>query len=85
MKDSEFKCFTGRVSRLVNCLSRFDELVEVKISDSEQIGNVIAVVGENLKKEKIYSTEKHVEIARVELNERGYKEEEIVEWLNYIE
>ena len=45
MEDAECKCFTGRVSRLVNCLSGFDELVslalnalcavEVKIADTD--------------------------------------------------
>ena len=85
MEDAECKCFTGRVSRLVNCLSGFDVLVEVKISDNEQIGNVIAVIGERLKFEGKYAVELHKEISLVELKELGYTEEVVSIWLKYIE
>ena len=40
MKSAECKCFTGRITRLVNCLSGFDNDVVIKIADNEQIGNV---------------------------------------------
>lgn len=30
-------CFTGRVSRLVNCLNGFDDIVNINISETEQI------------------------------------------------
>ena len=85
MADSECKCFTGRVSRLVNCLSGFDPLVEVKISDNEQIGNVIGVIRDRLKDEHRYTVELHKEIACVELKDLGYTYEVISEWLVYIE
>ena len=85
MSDAECKCFTGRVSRLVNCLSGFDALVEVKISDNEQIGNVIAAIGDRLKANHQYTPELHKEIARVELKEMRYKKEVIDAWINYIE
>ncbi len=70
MEDSECKCFTGRVSRLVNCLSTFDELVEVTISDAEQIGNVITTILNRLNREERYTVELHREITKVELLER---------------
>jgi len=35
IKDSLCKCFTGRLSRMINCLSGFDPRVQVKISESE--------------------------------------------------
>jgi hypothetical protein len=41
MKDSICKCFTGRLSRLINCLNGFDERVSIKISDNQEILNVI--------------------------------------------
>ncbi len=84
MADDEFKCFTGRVSRLVNCLTRFDELVEVGISDVEQIGAVISAIANQLYKEKRYTLELHREIISVELAERGYKKEIISDWVKYI-
>ena len=43
IQDSECKCYVGRISRLVNCLSGFDPLVNIQISDTEQIGNIISV------------------------------------------
>lgn len=54
MKDSEFKCFTGRISRLINCLNGFSENVSINISENEQISNIIIVLknkftGEELK------------------------------------
>jgi len=85
MEDAECKCFTGRVSRLVNCLSGFDALVEVKIADNEQIGNVIAAVGDRLKASGRYTVEIHKETARVDLKELGYTEEFVRVWLDYIE
>ncbi len=72
MKDSECKCFTGRISRLVNCLSTFDELVEIGISEAEQIGNVITVISKRLTIEKRYTIELHKELVSSELIERGY-------------
>ncbi len=41
MSDSICKCFTGRLSRLINTLNGFDERVIIKISDNDSIGNII--------------------------------------------
>ena len=80
MKDSQCKCFTGRISRLVNCLNGFDSNININISDNEQISNIIILV-----KEKFEDIEKIKEEVRREMEERGYKEEIILEWLAYIE
>jgi Leucine-rich repeat (LRR) protein len=85
MKDSLCKCFTGCLSRLINCLNGMDELVSIKISDTEQIGNIIGLIKEKLENKKEYTIEIHREEVRVELEERGYSEEVIVEWISYIE
>jgi Leucine-rich repeat (LRR) protein len=85
MSDAECKCFTGRVSRLVNCLAGVDELVEVKIADNEQIGNVIAVVRNTLNREGRYTVELHKKIVLTELKELGYTDEVVTTWINYIE
>ena len=37
MDDAECKCFTGRMSRLVNCLNGFSPLINIQINDSQQI------------------------------------------------
>ena len=39
MNDALCKCFTGRISRLVNCLNGFDDNIKINISDNEQTYN----------------------------------------------
>jgi len=85
MADAECKCFTGRISRLVNCLNGFDELVVIKISDNEQIGNVISVVKTKLENANEYTIEQHKKEACKSLLDLGVKEDEIDIWMGYIE
>jgi hypothetical protein len=82
MQESECKCFTGRISRLVNCLSGYSDKVRIHISESEEIGNIISVImsKRGLKTIEIIKEEMHVA-----LKERGYDHEKIAEWLEYIE
>ena len=44
MQESECKCFTGRISRLVNCLSGYSDKVKIKISENEEISNIISII-----------------------------------------
>ena len=44
---TECKCFTGRISRLVNCLNGFTDLVNINIEDNQQIGNIIVIIKKN--------------------------------------
>jgi len=44
MQESECKCFTGRISRLVICLSGYSDKVEIKISENEEISNIINII-----------------------------------------
>ena len=57
MKSAKCKCFTEKITRLVNCLSNFNNNVVIKISDNEQIGNVLLVMRSKYKKE---NTIKHL-------------------------
>ena len=81
--DAECKCFTGKISRLVNCLAGYDDLVVVEIADKEQIGTVIEIVRNRLGES--YTVEEHRRISILELTERGYSQEVIDEWVGYIE
>lgn len=85
MLDAECKCFMGRLTRLINCLSGFDELVSIQISENEQIGAVISNVKIILESKNEYSVDKHKEDARQRLRELQIKEDEIELWLSYIE
>ncbi len=83
IKDSLCKCFTGRISRLINCLNGFDSEVKITISDNEQISQIIILTRELLSKD--YTIEKHKELTTKELKERGYSDDIIKEWINFIE
>jgi hypothetical protein len=74
--DSECKCFTGRLTRLVNCMSGFDDNIKLEISDNEQMSNISKVLYEKYKDNiKDYQRE-----LRKEFEERGYSEEDINIW-----
>jgi hypothetical protein len=89
MQDAECKCFTGRMSRLVNCLNGFDDRIKIHISDNEQIGNIIAVertrlasFSELTDSDLISLLKTNVERA---LKDRAYSDAVIQEWIEYIE
>ena len=82
MQDSECKCFTGRISRLVNCLSGYSNKVRIQISENEEINNIISVI---MSKRELKTIEILKEEVSVALTERGYADEKIAEWLEYVE
>jgi hypothetical protein len=86
MLDAECKCFTGRINRVVNCLNGFSPLVDIRISDGEQIGNVIVMLKDKAQdSEGNYSVSMHKQLVGHELQERGYDSETVTQWLEYIE
>lgn len=85
MNESVCMCFTGRISRLVNCLAGFDPLVSIQIADNEQIANVISIIQRNLTNDNTYSVEIHKELVKKQLEELGYSSTIIDEWTNNIE
>jgi hypothetical protein len=68
MSDAFCMCFTGRITRLVNCLNGFDPEVIIKISDNEQISYLVEIS----KGDKT----KFIEM----MKERGYPQETIDIW-----
>jgi hypothetical protein len=84
MADAQCKCFTGRISRLVNCLNGFDPNIIIHISNSEQIGNIIGLIQRQLEDSGTYSVQNHQDLVRKELLERGYDNKVICEWVNAI-
>lgn len=82
IQDSECKCFTGRISRLVNCLSGYSDKVCIQISETEEIGNIISVI---MSKRGLKTVEILKEEVNFALKERGYDHEKIAECLEYIE
>ena len=82
MQDSECKCFTGRISRLVNCLSGYSDKVCIHISENEEINNIISVI---MSKRELKTIEVLKEEVNLALTERGYADEKITDWLEYVE
>ena len=78
INDGLCMCFTGRLTRLLNCLTGFYDDIELQISDSEQITNIIMAL-----KNK-YNGEQLVEQVKAELQDRKYPVEVINEWLEYL-
>ncbi len=72
-------CFTGRMTRLLNVLVGFYDDIELQISDSEQITNIIMSL-----KTKIFDEKQLKDTVKKELLERQYNEAIINEWLEYI-
>jgi hypothetical protein len=84
MADAQCKCFTGRISRLVNCLNGFDPNIIIHISNSEQIGNIIGLIQRQLEDSGKYSIQSHQDLVRKELLERGYDDTVITDWVDAI-
>jgi len=83
MDDAQCKCFTGRMSRVVNCLNGFSPLVNINIKDSDQIGNIIVLIKSQLADN--YDVEIHKQLVKQELESRGFDDQVIDEWIGYIE
>jgi Leucine-rich repeat (LRR) protein len=83
MHDAQCKCFTGRMSRVVNCLNGFSPLVNINIKDSDQIGNIIVLIKAQLTDN--YNVETHKQLVKQELESRGFDDHMIDEWIGYIE
>ena len=80
--DSNCKCFTGRLTRLINCLNGNDDRIIINISDKEQIGNIIILIKNNMEN---YTIEEHKILVKNELTQHGFDENIIKEYINYIE
>jgi Leucine-rich repeat (LRR) protein len=85
MIDSLCKCFTGRISRLINCLNGFDDRVSIEMSENDQISNVVLIIQKKLEDNKDYTVEKHRHLVQKELLERGFNQDTISIWIDNIE
>ena len=71
-------CFTGRLTRLLNCLTGFYNDIELQISDSEQITNIIVSLKNKYTGSQLYDK------VKAELIDRNYSTKVINEWLEYL-
>ena len=69
MKDASGMCFTGRISRLMNCLTGMDPLVHIHI---ESVPEIFVNVGKELKRQGTYTVEKHRATVKDQLRSGGY-------------
>ncbi len=84
MNDALCKCFTGRISRLVNCLNGFNTNIKINISDNEQIGNIIILIKNKLIEENRYNLKIHKQLVIENLLDKQYDMTTINEWLEYL-
>ena len=84
MHDAKDKCFTGKISRLVNCLNGFDENIKINISHNTQISNVIISIRNKLIKENMYDLETHKQLVIENLLDKKYDMTTINKWLDYL-
>jgi Leucine-rich repeat (LRR) protein len=80
--DSECKCFTGRISRLINCLNGYTQLVKVEIPDNMAISNIIIMVKNSYKGDNVDELKG---LVKTELLERGYVLDTITEYIEYVD
>jgi hypothetical protein len=85
MDESVCKCFTGRISRLVNCLNGFDPLVSINISDTEQISQIIILIRNELEISNNYDINTHKQLVEERLKELKYSNDVVDIWINNIE
>ena len=79
MSEANCKCFTGRISRLINVLNGYDEHIEIHIADNEQISNIIIMIRNKLGED--YEENEFNRLVREELSMRNYSEEIINKWI----
>ena len=79
IKDTICKCFTGRMTRLVNVLNGFYDDITIQIGSNEQISNIILMLQGKYKGDEL------VKQVREAMEEREYDENTIEEWLTYVE
>ena len=77
MQESECKCFTGRITRLVNVLSGYFEDINITISNSERISAIILTILDGRE-----MNDELKEICRKQLKETEFDDEEIEKWIN---
>ncbi len=82
MINSECKCFTGRISRLINVLNGFYDDINISISNNEQIGSIISNL---ILQYKDLNNDELKNIIEKELLERGYDIETINQWIQHID
>jgi hypothetical protein len=69
-------CFTGKITRLINCLCGYYDDIHINISDNEQISNIILQI-----KNKYSSLTVQTEKIINELKERDYSKDIIDIWI----
>ncbi|CAH6421588.1 Hypothetical protein MVR_LOCUS286 [uncultured virus] len=79
--ESEGKCFTGRINRLVSVLAGFCDDIVIEISDNSRIGAIIVAAKYGITP---YDLVKHRDTAHKLLTEAGYDALTIKPWLGAI-
>lgn len=77
-------CFTGKTTMLINCLCGFTDKVNIGLTESEELGNIIIAIKRQLIAKGEYSVNKHKENVIKNMKERGITDEVISVWVDNI-
>jgi predicted house-cleaning noncanonical NTP pyrophosphatase (MazG superfamily) len=78
MKETICKCFTGRMTRLLNVLNGYYDDINITISSNEQISNIIISLKNKYKGNEL------LDKVTEELKEREYTVDVIKEWTSFV-
>ena len=77
-------CFTGKITMLISCLCGFTDKVNIGLTESEELGNIIIAIKRQLIKTGEYSVEKHKENVTKVMKEKGLQDDIIAVWVDNI-
>lgn len=83
IRDSVGKCFTGKITRIVNALNGFSSLVQIGMNETDFIVSVIQNAKQELGDQ--YTLERHIEKVKERLRAEKFPEQVIQEWTENIE
>ena len=85
LRYSQYVCHVGKFTKLLNCLSGFDEMINITMPDNERIGNIIVKIKKELEIANIYSIDAHRDLSFNILIAEGYDKDVIDLWIENIE
>jgi hypothetical protein len=82
IRNAEDNCLTGKIVRLINSLNGLHPAVQIRFSNHTEIGNIVNFLRE--KSGHLSPEDLKILITR-ELRERGYEEDQISVWTDFLD
>jgi hypothetical protein len=85
IKDSLEMCFIGRITRLINSLNGYSNLIKIELNSADSVAMLVWQIKKELELVQEYNIEKHRNILINRMTEMGYDKKTIDEWSNNVE